>query len=121
MAIKLSRHLVLTAVVVVAVSVFGTAITWAGPPGYLFKDINNDQALVVQRPHEGTSARILKQPTKLPDDVAASIAAGATPLGDDDVILVYKGQLYILPDKKINGHLATDTVMSAAGATKQGK
>jgi hypothetical protein len=46
--------------------------------------------------------------------------AGAQPVGDD-VILVYKGQLYILPDKDIKGHMATHMVMDAAGAPNHGE
>jgi hypothetical protein len=117
MAIRLSRHLILTAVVTAVGSAFGAAITWADPPGHPYVTVTNDQALVVQRPHDRVPARILKQPIKLPDDVAASIAAGAKPVGDD-VILVYRGQLYILPDREINGHLATQMVLDAAGAPK---
>ena len=80
-------------------------------------DINNDQALVVQKPHDQMTARIFKQPTKLPDDICAAIAEGAQPVGDD-VILVHNGQLYILPDKKVGERTATQMVMSAAGAPK---
>jgi hypothetical protein len=120
MAIKLPRHLALIVVSAAAGSVIGTAITWADPPGYLFMDIKNNDALVVQRPHDQVTARIFKQPAKLPDDLAAAIAAGAQPVGDD-VILAYKGQLYILPDKDIKGHMATHMVMAAAGAPNHGE
>ena len=43
---------------------------------------------------------IFKEPAKLPDDIADSIAADAQPVGDH-VIVVYKGHLYILLDKKV--------------------
>lgn len=114
MTTTLSNQLVPMAIVIACASVVGATVTWADPPGYLFMDINNDQALVVQKPHDQLTARIFKQPTQLPDDVAAVIAAGRDPVGDD-VILVYRGQLYIVPDKEIKGRLATQMVMSAAG------
>lgn len=120
MAIKLSRHLALILVSAAAASVIGTAITRADPPGFLFMDINNNDALVVQPPHDQVRARIFKQPAKLPDDLAAAIAAGAQPAGDD-VIVVYNGRLYIVPDKKVKDHMATHMVMVAAGAPSHGE
>lgn len=83
-------------------------------------DINNNQALVVQKPHDQVTARIFKEPAKLPDDIATRIADGARPVGDH-VIVVYNGQLYILPDKKVGEHMATHMVMSAAGAPNHGE
>ena len=117
---KLSRQVALMVVVAAAASALGAAITRAGPPAYHFIDINNDQALVVQKPHDQTAARISKQPAKLTDDLAAKIAAGAQPVGDD-VILVYKGQLYIVPDKEVGEHMATQMVMGAVGTPTRGK
>lgn len=116
MASKRSKRLTLPVVLAAAASAFGAAITWADPPGYLFMSINNDDALVVQSSREQMPARIFKQPAKLPEDLASAIAAGAQPAGDS-VILAYHGQLYILPDKKVQGdHMATHMVMGAAGA-----
>ncbi len=66
---KLSRQVALMVVVAAAASALGAAITRAGPPGYHFTDINNDQALVVQKPHDQTVARIFKRPAKLTDDL----------------------------------------------------
>jgi hypothetical protein len=67
-----------------------------------------------------TSTTEIKQPTKLPDDLASAIAAGAPPVGDS-VILVYRGKLYVLPDKQVQGgHTATHMVMGAAGAPVHG-
>ena len=114
MTTTLSNQLVPMAIVIACASIVGAAVTWADPPGYLFMDINNDQALVVQKPHDQMKARISKQPTLVPDDLAAAIVADREPVGDD-VILVYRGQLYIVPDKEIKGRLATQMVMSAAG------
>ena len=115
MTIRHSRQLALLVVLAAAASGLGVALTWADPPGFLFMDINNDQALVVQQPHEQAAARIFKQPTKLTDDLASAIAAGAQPVGDS-VILAYQGRLYILPDKQVGQHMATHMVMGAAGA-----
>ena len=57
---KLSRQVALMVVVAAATSALGAAITRAGPPGYHFTDINNDQALVVQKPHDQTVAQDLQ-------------------------------------------------------------
>ena len=113
MTIKFSRQFVLTAAGLAAGSVLGAAVTWADAPGYLFMDIDNDHAMVVQQQKD--LARIFKQPAKVSGDIASAIAAGAQPVGDS-VILVYQGKLYILPDKKVGSHLATHMVMGAAGA-----
>ncbi|HUH84874.1 MAG TPA: hypothetical protein VLX85_09695 [Stellaceae bacterium] len=114
----LSRRVALTIFLAAAASALGTAITRADPPGYLFMDINDGQALVVQQAHDGMAARILKQPATLPDDMADRITAEAQPVGDH-VIVEYKGQLYILPDKKVGKHMATHMVMNAAGTPNQ--
>lgn len=110
---KLSRQLLLLVILAAAAAALGAVVTHADPPGYLFMDIDNSHAMVVQ--HSQNVARIFKQPTKLPDDMASAIAAGAQPVGDS-VILVYDGKLYILPDKQVGRHMATHMVMSAAGA-----
>jgi hypothetical protein len=118
MANGLSQRVTLTVAAVAAVSVLGTAATWADAPGYLFMDIDNDHAMVVQQQKD--VARIFKQPTKISPDLASAIAAGVQPVGDS-VILVYQGKLYILPDKKVEaGHMATHMVMRAAGAPSHG-
>ena len=119
MELKFSGRVALI-VAVAGASALATAITRADPPGYLFMDIDNNQALVVQKPHDQMAARIFKQPTKLPDDLAARIAEGAQPAGDD-VIVVYNGKLYVLPDKKLGEHMATHMVMGAAGAPNHGE
>ena len=116
---RLSRRVALMMFLAAAASALGTAITRADPPGYLFMDIDNNHALVVQKPHDQMTARIFKQPAKLPDDIADRIAAGAQPVPVDHLIVEYKGQLYILPDKKVGEHMATRMVMNAAGAPNQ--
>ena len=115
---KLSRRVALMMVLAAAASALGTAITRADPPGYLFLDINDGHVLVVQKPHDQMAARIFKEPAKLPDDIADRIAADAQPVGDH-MIVAYKGQLFILPDKKLGEHMATHMVMNAAGAPNQ--
>jgi hypothetical protein len=49
-------------------------------------DIDNKHALVVQPPRDQALARISKEPTKLPEDVASAIAEGATPLDARGII-----------------------------------
>jgi hypothetical protein len=122
MNLKFSRQLAAAALLGATAIGVGTAITRADTPGFLFMDINNNQALVVQPPKDQTTARIFKQPAKVTGNLAAAIAAGAQPVGDS-VILAYEGKLYILPDKKINmggEHMASHMVMTAAGAPGHG-
>ena len=122
MTVMSSRRLAMVAVLALTATVAGTAITSADPPGYLFMDIDNDHALVVQPPKDQTVARIFKAPTNVADDVASAIAAGAQPVGNS-VIVAYRGKLYIVPDKKIEvrgTHWATHMVMKAAGAPDHG-
>jgi len=100
---KSSRHLALTAVATIVALAAGVAVSRADPPGYLFMDIADNHALVVQPPGEQTMARVSKQPTRLTDDFAAAIAADAEPVGANRIIIAYHGQLYILPDKGLGG------------------
>jgi hypothetical protein len=118
MKIRLGRHLALVVLSAAAASVIGTAITRADVPGLAFIDINNNDALVVQPPHDKVSAQMSKQPAKLSDDLAAAIVAGAQPVDGNDVIIVYKGQLYIVPDKKIKDRMATEMVVSAGAPSR---
>jgi hypothetical protein len=117
MAIMRSRHPALMILVAGAATVIGSAMSWADHPGHKFVDIRNNQALVVQPPHDQAQARILSKPTKVPDDVAEALAAGAQPIGENDVILVHNGQLYIVPDKAIKGR-STSQMMTGAAPKK---
>jgi hypothetical protein len=111
---KLSRRLALTLGFVAAVSAAGIAITQADPPGDLFMDFDNNSAALVHPPHDQAKARISRPVAKLDDDVAAAIAAGAQPVGSS-IILAYRGQLYIIPDKQLEGgKMVSQMVMGAA-------
>ena len=104
------------ALIAAAAAAFGAAVTWADVPGYLFMDIENNHALVVQpKAPDAAKARIFKQPTAIPDDLASGIIAGAQPIGDC-IIVAYQGKLYMVPDKKQGEHMASHMVMRAAGA-----
>lgn len=119
MTSKLFQRLALAAISTAVVLAGGSAITRADPPGYLFMDIGDNHALVVQPPRDQALARISKQPAKLGDDIASVIASDGTPVGANGIILVYHGQLYILPDKDLGGGtMASHMVMrSASSAT----
>lgn len=115
MTSKFSRHLALTAVATIVALAAGVAVSRADPPGYLFMDIADNHALVVQPPREQTIARISKQPTRLPNDIARVIAADGEPVGANRIIIAYHGQLYILPDKDLGGgKMASHMVASNA-------
>ena len=101
------------ALVLACAAALGAVVTWADVPGYLFMDIDNHHAMVVRQQEQ--KAQIFKAPAKLPENLAASIAEGGQPVGDS-VIVVYNGQLYIIPDKKIGNHMASHMVMREAGA-----
>lgn len=63
-------------------------------------------------------AQISRQPTTLPDDLASAIGDVAQPLGSSNIILAYRGQLYVLPDKALKeGHMASHMVMAVAFGT----
>lgn len=115
MTITRSRQLAFMTVGAVVALGAGTVITRADVPGYLFMDIDNNHAMVVNAPRDQGPARISKEPTNLPDDIAAAIAADGKPIGPNHIILAYHGQLYILPDKDLGaGKMASHMVMNAA-------
>lgn len=107
---RLSRHVSLLAAFAAGASALGAVVTWADSPGLLFQDINEGHAMVVQ--YADAKARIFKDPKQIPTDLCSAIAEGAQPVGDS-VILVHEGRLYILPDKAIGSHTATQMVMNS--------
>lgn len=113
---KLSRRLALAGLAAAATGA-GTDAARADSPGSLFLDFNDNSASMVETPqHAGQpKPRITKAPVKLSEDAAAAIVAGAQPCADCNIIVAYKGQLYIVPDKKLNDTgMASDMVMKAA-------
>ena len=110
---RLSRHVSLLAAFAAGALAFGAVVSWADSPGLVFQDINEGHAMVVQQAQ--AKARIFKEPKQISADLCSAIADGAQPVGDS-VILVHHGKLYILPDKKVGSHMATEMVMSSAGA-----
>jgi hypothetical protein len=74
-------------------------------------DFEDGGAAVASPAGDQTNARIYGHPAKLPEGIAAAIAAGAQPIGPS-IILVYRGQLYIVPDKQLeDGKMASESVM----------
>jgi hypothetical protein len=110
-----TRRIAMVTVLAASATAALTAITRADPPAFLFMDIDNNDAMVVQPPTNQTAARIFKQPTKLSDELADAIVSNGQPVGDS-VIVAYQGKLYILPDKKVGSHMASHMVMRTAGA-----
>jgi hypothetical protein len=114
MTINLRRRLALSLIFAAAMSAAGIAITRADSPGYLFMDLDNAGAAVARPPSDQTKARIHGHTAKLSEDIAAAIADGAQPVGPS-IIMAYRGQLYIVPDKQLgDGKMASEHVMGSA-------
>jgi len=113
--IKLSRRLAMLFGFAAAASAAGVAVTRADVPGELFLDLDENNASVVSPPRDQARPRISKLPAKLSDEDTAALVAGAQPVGACNIIVAYRGQLYIVPDKQLaSGKMASVTVMEAA-------
>jgi hypothetical protein len=114
MTVKVPRRLALSLIFAAAASAAGIVITRADTPGYLFMDLDEGGAAVARPPSDQTKARIHGNTAKLSEDIAAAIANGAQPIGAS-IILAYRGQLYIVPDKQLeDGKMASEHVMGPA-------
>jgi hypothetical protein len=115
MTIRLSRRLAMRLGFGAAASAAGATITRADPPGYLFLDLDDNSASVVHPPRDQARARISKLPAKVSDEVATAIVEGAQPVSSSSVVLAYRGHLYIVPDKQLEGgKIASEMVTRAA-------
>jgi hypothetical protein len=115
MEIELSRRLAMMFGFAAAASAAGVAVTRADVPGYLFLDLNDNQATVVNPPRDQSQPRISKLPAKLSDEDADALVAGAQPVGACHIIVAHRGQLYIVPDRRLaSGKMASAKVMEAA-------
>lgn len=90
-----------------ALALLGSAVARADVPGYEFMMLPEGMAMVV-----GTNGQATK--AKISDETAKAITAGAQPLSDAGIILLYRGNLYIVPDKKMgDGKMMSSMVMSS--------
>ena len=99
----LAKKLILAAVV----SLLGAATARADVPGYDFMMFPEGMAMVVDATGKASKA-------KISDDTAKAIIAGAQPLSDAGIVLVYQGKLYVVPDKRLgDGRMMSTMVMSS--------
>ncbi len=101
-----------------ALLLFAAAAAQADPPGYEFMNFSERMALVVDGSAMGGSGKAPKGVVSEGD--AQAIIAGAQPLSGANVVLLYQGKVYIVPDKRLpNGQMASETVRSSpASASK---
>ena len=104
MATRLAKKLTLVA----AVSLLAPAIAQADSPGSYFLDFPERMALVVDATGKAPKAMIS-------EDAARALTAGAQPVSGANIILIYKGNLYIVSDMRMgDGRMASDMVRSSA-------
>jgi hypothetical protein len=121
METKLSRRLAMMFGFAAAASAAGVAVTRADVPGYLFLDLDDNHATVVNPPRDQSSPRISKLPAKLSDEDADALVADAQPVGRCHIVVAHRGQLYIVPDKRLaGGEMASAKVMEVAMQTTKG-
>jgi hypothetical protein len=90
-----------------AISLLGAGMAHADVPGYEFM-FPEGMAMVVDGTGKATKAKIT-------EDVAKEITAGAQPLGEAGIVLLYQGKLYIVPDRRsADGKMMSSKVMSSA-------
>lgn len=99
-----TRKLALAAVI----SLLGAGAARADVPGYDFMMFPEGMAMVVDQSGKAAKANIS-------EDTAKMLTAGAQPLSDAGIVLLYQGKLYIVPDKQLgDGKMMSSMVMSAA-------
>jgi len=90
---------------VLAVSLLGSALARADVPGYEFMMFPEGMAMVVDANGKATK-------TKITEDMAKAITDGAQPQSEASIVLLYRGKLYIIPDKQLaGGRMMSSTVM----------
>ena len=108
MTTKITSHLTKKLILAAAVSLLGSAIARADVPGYEFMMFPEGMAMVVDSTGKAANA-------KISEDIAKAITAGAQPLSEAGIVLLYQGKLYIVPDKRLgDGRMMSTMVMSSA-------
>jgi hypothetical protein len=108
MRTEIATHLAKKLILAAAVSLLGAATAQADVPGYAFMMFPEGMAMVVDATGKASRA-------KISDDTAKAIIAGAQPLSDAGIVLLYQGKLYIVPDKRLgDGKMMSTMVMPSA-------
>jgi hypothetical protein len=99
-------------------SLFAAAAAQADPPGYEFMNFSERMALVVDGSAVSASGKAPKGVVSEGD--AQAIIAGAQPLSGANIVLLYQGKVYIVPDKRLpSGEMASETVRSSAASASK--
>lgn len=114
MTTQLTGKLILAA----AVSLMAATIAKADVPGYEFMMFPEGMALVVD-PSSVTGVGKAPKGVISPE-AAATLTAGAEPVSGTNIVLLYNGKIYIVPDKQLpDGKMASEMVKSAAEAASK--
>ena len=109
MSTKMTR-LMKRSVLLAALSLLVPAAAWADTPGYEFMTFQEGMCLVVDNTGQAPKGKISEEDAK-------AITAGAQPVSEASIILMYHGKVYIVPDKRLaDGRMASDVVKSAGSA-----
>jgi hypothetical protein len=113
MKTKVTKHLMTTLAMAAALSLLGSGAVRADVPGYDFMMFPEGMAMVVDGTGKASKAKIT-------EDTAQMLTAGAQPLSDAGIVLLYQGKLYIVPDKALgDGKMMSTMVMSAGSGAKK--
>ncbi len=105
MRINITGHSTRKLVLAAAVLLFGSAVARADVPGYEFMMFPEGMAMVVEPSGKAAKA-------KISEETAKEITAGAQPLSEAGIVLLYQGKLYIVPDKRLgNGKMMSSMVV----------
>jgi len=113
MRTKITRHFMKKLGVAAVISLLGSGAVRADVPGYDFMMFPEGMAMVVDATGKASKARIT-------EDTAKMLTAGAQPLSDVGIVLLYQGKLYIVPDKPLgDGKMMSTMVMSSGSGAKK--
>jgi hypothetical protein len=113
MRVEVTRRPTMTVMLVSALLSLAPAAALADPPGYDFMMFPDRMALVVGDANQAPKAVISEED-------AAALTAGVQPLSGRNIVLMYHGKYYIVPDKQMpNGEMASHKVMSSAASASK--
>ena len=108
MTIDIRKDLMPKLALVAAISLLGSGAVRADVPGYDFMMFPEGMAMVVDGTGKASKAKIT-------EDTAKMLTAGAQPLSEAGIVLLYQGKLYIVPDKRLgDGKMMSTMVMSSS-------
>lgn len=110
MPTKMTTRLMKKSLLFATLSLLLPAMAWADTPGYEFMTFQDGMCLLMDGTGQATKGKISEEDAK-------AITAGAQPVSGSSIILMYHGQIYIVPDKRLaDGRMASDVVKSVGSA-----